>query len=139
MRSRSSTNQVWKRRLVRGVALFFVFFVFADIAFPQLCGENITRIPISARASAAEAQDRSDEAGRTAAAAAVGSEDTGRDGPTEPTPHDGDCLGGCAHVLASADPVKAAGLLINSPQTVSADAAVRSPLLRGPYHPPRLS
>ena len=130
------TRSARRSYLVRGVAVFFVLFVFFDLAFPQLCQEAADGIPSRIHAPAQAADGEPDASDR---AAAKDSGDTRPDRQPERESHEEDCLGCCAHVLMGDmfTPVAVA-------ETVSlpappVDAQVPTPSLRNPYHPPRIS
>ena len=126
-----STRSARRSYLVRGVAVFFVLFVFVDLAFPQLCGEAAEGIPSRIHAPAQVADGEPD--------ASKDSGDTRRDQQPEQEPHEEDCLGCCAHVLMGNmfTPVTVAeSVLLPAPPV---DIQVPTPSLTNPYHPPRIS
>ena len=125
-------NAAAKLRVVRGLAVLFLFFTLIDIASPPACCENAellsaardnysrlvavapnqdTSIPISSRSGTEQSPDRNccDE----------------------------DCCLFCAHML----PVNALGaelvLDLNPPSVVFNEAPIPSPSLDTTYHPPR--
>ena len=130
------THSARRSYLVRGVAVFFVLFVFFDLAFPQLCQEAadgaLSRIHAPAQAADLE-PDASDRD------AAKDSGDTRRDGQPEQAPHEEDCLGCCAHVLMGNmfTPVAVAESVLLPPPP--GDIQVPTPSLTNPYRPPRIS
>ena len=130
------TRSARRSYLVRGVAVFFVVFVFFDLAFPQLCKEAadgaLSRIQAPAQAAGQES-DASDRA------AAKDSGDTRRDGQPERAPHEEDCLGCCAHVLMGNMFTPAATAEAVSLPAPPVDAQVPTPSLTNPYRPPRIS
>lgn len=136
MRRGLYTRSARRSYLVRGVALFFVLFVFFDLAFPQLCKEaadgalSIIHAPAQASGQESDASDR---------AAAKDSGGTRRDRQPEGEPHEEDCLGCCAHVLMvnMFTPVTVTeSVLLPAPP---ADIQVPTPSLTNPYRPPRIS
>lgn len=130
-------SSVWKARLARGVALFFVLFVFFDIALPESCAESVAGRPVGSHAR--------EFTGRAGGAtdpnpANASSEDHRREQqPGDQPPHEGDCLGCCGHVLPGTEFHSHGAAEVASLPTPLWDAAVLTPSLRNPYHPPRLS
>ena len=137
MRRGLYTRSARRSHLVRGVAVFFVVFVFFDLAFPQLCKEAVASIP---RGLHATAQAAGREPGATDLADAVkGSEDSREGQQPEQAPHEEDCLGCCAHVLPGTEfPGLVVAEMVSLPAP-PADTLVPTPSLRNPYHPPRIS
>jgi hypothetical protein len=134
MMSGMSMSSVWKARLARGVALFFVLFVFFDIAFPESCAENTALMPAGshARASSGGADDASP-------ANAAPADHRREQQPGEQAPHEGDCLGCCGHVLPVTEFHNLGAAEIVSLPPPPAGVEVPTPSLRNPYHPPRIS
>lgn len=136
MRTDHYTHSAWRSRLVRGVAVFFVLFVFTDIAFPQLCREAVNGLPLAGHAAASTTDQEPDATQR---AAVNVSKDSRDDRQPDKAPHEEDCLGCCAHVLPAtefADVVTAELVSLPPPTEMG---RVPMPSLRSPYHPPRLS
>lgn len=129
-----STNSKWRRCLVRGVAIFFVLFAFADIFFPEYCRESVDRLPVGSSALlSAEGQALDLLATDTT------SDDSRREQPSDQVPHEGDCLGCCGHVLPNMDFVRVTIPEIKSPPIPLKSVPLLSPPLRGPFRPPRLA
>lgn len=137
MRKGLYTRSARRSYLVRGVAVFFVLFVFFDLAFPQLCQEAVDGITSRMHAPTQSAEQKPGAA--DLAAFVKGSRDTGREQQQERAPHEDDCLGCCSHVLMSdlVTPVAAAEVVLQS-SPPEADW-IPTPSLRSPYHPPRIS
>jgi hypothetical protein len=137
MRRGLDTRSARRGYLVRGVAVFFVLFVFVDLAFPQLCQEAADGIPgrIHATAQAAGREpDATDRAG------AVQNSEDSRDGQhPEQAPHEEDCFGCCGHVLPGTEFPGLKVVEIVSLPTPPVYTQVPTPSLRNPYHPPRIS
>lgn len=136
MRKGLATRSARKSYLVRGVALFFVLFVFFDLAFPQLCREAADGIlsEIQATAQAGDVAKGSSER-----AVVKDSGDMRHDGQPEQAPHDEDCLGCCAHVLLGDIVIPVAASEAASLPVPPKYLQVPTPSLRTPYHPPRIS
>lgn len=84
--------------LVRSVALFFVLFTFADIAYPEVfCPDEFGATPIARRTQAAREDGEQRAASRSAAVST--SDDTRHDSTPEQSNHEEDCFCCCAHVL----------------------------------------
>lgn len=134
MRLSLYTNSVWRRRLARGVAVFFVLFVIVDIAASQDCAESVARMPIGRPASVFADGKTLDVTHPSVAVVTRG--DSRQEQPTGEAPHDGDCLGCCAHVLPAGFH-KMIGPKASSLPTLTNNDSFTSPPLRGAYHPPR--
>lgn len=134
MMSGTSTSSVWKARLARAVALFFVLFVFFDIAFPESCAENAAIMPAGSHAWAA-----SGDAADTSPATGAPADQRQEQQPGEQAPHEGDCLGCCGHVLPATEFHSRGAAEVVSLPTPLWDDRVATPSLRNPYHPPRIS
>lgn len=123
---------------VRGVAVFFLIFAFADLAFPQIfCREELGGLPNARAASDAKSYDALRV--REESAAAAPTSDDGGSRPYEPSreaPQEEDCFCCCAHLLAGVNfrpNVPGALKLSFDPYPDS----VPTPPLRGTDHPPR--
>lgn len=136
MRKGLGTRSARKSYLVRGVALFFVVFVFFDLAFPEFCREAADGIPSRIQVTVRAADPIADSSDR---AAVKDSGNTHRDGQPEQAPHDEDCLGCCAHVLMGDIVTPVAATEAVSLLVPPKDIQVPTPSLRTPYHPPRIS
>lgn len=123
--------------LVRGVAVFFVLFAFADIVFPEYCREAVARTPIESRASVIVSS--SEEDGTQPITVTFFSSESRQDQPTESAPHEGDCLGCCAHVLPVTIFTKVSIPELKSPSIQIETSSLPTSPLRSPYHPPRLA
>ncbi len=132
--NRSEHEHKWRSRLARGVAVFFVLFVVLDIAAGEDCAEYLALMPASGRASVTA---DGIPVNATRAAAAVSSEESHRgQQPGSEAPHEGDCLGCCAHVLPSGL-ARMTSSEVGSPQTLLITHSFTSPPLVGAYHPPK--
>ena len=137
MRRGLYTRSARRSRLVRGVAVFFVVFVFVDLAFPQLCREAVGSPPVSVHAPVS-ADSRAPGSSERAAAVTDSEDSRGGQQPDQ-APHEEDCLGCCGHVLPGSDfPGFGAAEIVSLP-TPAADDGTPTPSLRNPYHPPRIS
>lgn len=139
MRSTSSMCPVWKRRLVRGIALFFVLFAFVDLAFPELCGEGVQRFAGETHALAPADGGAGDTIQLITAVNGVASNDSHRDQSPDQKPHAEDCFGCCGHVLPHLNLLKVSAPTSVPLQFTSARDDLPSPPLQSPYHPPRLA
>lgn len=137
MRFDLDTSSVWKRHLKFGVAIFFVLFVFIDIATPDLCGEAADLL--SARSYLSALTPKHGDDSTQLAVNITGSEDSRQNQPSDQAPHDADCLGCCAHVLPGTGFVNVIDSDLRPAQHPSANSSISSPPLRGPDRPPRLS
>lgn len=134
MRSGSLTSPKSRSYLARGVAIFFVLFVVFDIATPQLCAETFSLHSGGAQSFAGGISDGVTDL----PVADAGSNDSRQPEPSDPVPHEGDCLGCCPHVL-SATSLKVDVLEITSLQVQMTNDQVLTPPLQRLFHPPRLA
>ena len=125
-------NAASKPRLVRGLAVLFLFFTLIDIASPPACCENAellsaARDNYSRLVAEAPNQDTSIPI----------SSESGSEQSPDKNCCDEDCCLFCAHML----PVKALGtefvLNLNSSSLALNEALIPSPSLDATYHPPR--
>lgn len=136
MRRGSYTRSARRSYLVRGVAVFFVLFVFVDLAFPQLCQEAVDGITGRIHAPAQTAGQGPDASYRTAV---TDSEDSRERQQPEQAPHEEDCFGCCGHVLPGTEfPGLVVAEIVSLPAP-PVDTQVPTASLRNPYHPPRIS
>jgi len=139
MSSAQRINTIRKRHglLVRGVAIFFVLFAVADIVFPEYCRETAQKHSAESSASVLVSNGKNDGTQRITATSV--SNDSRQDQPTENAPHEGDCLGCCAHMLPGTSFAKVSTPeLKSSPISIEPSSLPTSPL-RSLFHPPRLA
>lgn len=136
MRRGLYTRSARRSYLVRGVAVFFVLFVFVDLAFPELCQEALEGVterihaPVQASGREPGASDR---------AAVKDSEDSREGQQPEQAPHEEDCFGCCGHVLPGTEfPGLVVAEIVSLPAPPM-NTQVPTASLRTPYHPPRIS
>ena len=128
-------NSKWSGYLVRAVAIFFLFFVVTDIISPQLCSEEAEGLLGASPTNVSAVRD----VGR-ATPSTAGHVDSDRpDQPFERAPHDGDCLGCCAHVLPGSVFVATAALESKSFAAPAKYSQPPSPSLPSTFRPPRLA
>ncbi len=134
MKSKLNRDLGRKGHLVRGVAIFFLLFTFADIAFPQVfCREGISAflserpVPVSATSDTAIAF----------VASMRRSDDSRPDTPSNQAPHEEDCFCCCCHVMTVTVVVNCQALIVKSaPFTRHQDRLPTAPL-QSPFRPPR--
>jgi hypothetical protein len=132
MKSGCDKNRIKRARVFRVLAIFFLVYTGLDITVPQLCSEEFSYQEI---VQVVAASDLSDQA-RTLPAI-----DAAKNSPGDPTPRehsqDEDCFCCCTHVLPGhvTAPVAIAELSPDIAALKKIDVA--SPVIRGPYHPPR--
>ena len=127
---RSHANSLRKRRL-RGMALFLLFFTVADISFLAPCSETNEILPAS---PLAVQQITTVVADHTEA---LGTKDSPSDQSREKGCCDEDCCFLCAHALSPTVVTEVAVVEMKSLSITPADRFVPEPPLRSPYHPPR--
>ena len=121
-----------RERLIRGVAVGFLLFTFADVAFPPPCagcneGRSVTRHAL-AQAVGADVSDHSK---------AFSTNDSESNQPHERGCCDEDCCFGCAHVLSS---VAVRAVPVFDMRSMFVDTVQQfmpEPPLRTTYRPPR--
>ena len=121
-----------KERLLRGMAVFFLLFTVADIAFPPACCET-SEIPSSAQRLSVQGIS----ADATEHIEAVGTSDSRSDESSESGCCDEDCCFLCAHVLSPIPMTQVAVLDVRSLSIMPAGQFTPEPPLRSTYHPPR--
>lgn len=123
-----------RERLLRGMALFFLLFTVADVAFPPPCSEtNEIEIPSAAQRLSVQGIS-ADVADHTEA---VGTSDSRSDQSPEKGCCDEECCFACAHVLSAIAVTEVAVLDMKSPSVMPEDEFMPEPPLRSTYHPPR--
>ncbi len=122
--------------LLRGLAIFFLIFTGVDLAFPQFCNEE-AGIPFVESRAEVRQTIRSSEASATATA--ITSPDTSSPEQQSPETHDEHCFCCCAHILPSPIILSVAVSDLSSPASTLEKASVKSPSLRGTFHPPRFA
>lgn len=134
MKSHWNISKMKKGRLVRAVALLFLFHTGVDILFPQLCSEEPVNIAIHQSSPASE------EAGidETSAlvAASLPAESDGQQ-PSDAPPRDEDCFCCCTHVMASPGFVNPENAELKLPSGSQQEISILSAPPNNPYHPPR--
>jgi hypothetical protein len=132
----SGINSIWKRRVVRVMAVFFLLYIAVDLATPQLCGEEAQRLALTGAASS-----RPVGIGDHAAPGLelIVSQDDSRPEPPPNQPHQEDCLGCCAHVLPGMVISYQIVIELKSPAAALGPLSLPSPPPGGTFHPPRFS
>lgn len=124
-------------RALRGVAIFFLLFAGADLAFPEVfcraeTGASQTNSP--ARVSVA------DDAISDSAHGALGrSDDSRHDGDSRQTQCDECCFCCCAHVLPGISCDGVPGVPVATTVIQPRSDKLPTPLLQNTYHPPRFA
>ena len=125
-------NAASKPRLVRGLAVLFLFFTLIDIASPPACCENAellsaARDNYSRLVAEAPNQDTSIPI----------SSESGSEQSPDKNCCDEDCCLFCAHMLPAKVLATEFALDLNSPSLTLNELLIPSPLLDATYHPPR--
>ena len=129
MTSNSTLKTVMTARVVRAIAILFLVYTGADLTLPEFCSEEMC-CPRFAEASLLTGI-------RSDAAFVTGTSEPRQDPPTERSHSDEDCFCCCAHVLPGRATVSVAVRELNPRFRPLKKIDVDSPLLQGPYHPPR--
>ena len=132
MRSVWNMNAASKPRLVRGLAILFLFFTLISIASPPACCENAELLSAARDNYSRLVAEAPNQDTRIPISSESGSEQS-----PDKNCCDEDCCLFCAHML----PVKALGtefvLNLNSSSLAFNEALIPSPSLDATYHPPR--
>ena len=136
MKSHWNISKMKKGRLVRAVALLFLFHTGVDLIFPQLCSEEPVNITINQ--SLPVSREASSDA--TSATVAVAMPYESEQEQREDTPPRGeDCFCCCTHVMASHGFVNPGNAELNLPTGSQQDISILSASPNNPYHPPRFA
>ncbi|MGH9906586.1 MAG: hypothetical protein ACRD8U_13505 [Pyrinomonadaceae bacterium] len=136
MKSRWNIGKLRKGRLVRAVALLFLFHTGVDLLFPQLCSEE----PVSGAIGQVLPVSKEATGDVTPSIVAVsvndGFEEKQRE---EQPPRDEDCFCCCTHVMASGGFVNAESVDLKQPTNSRQNISILSVPPDNPYHPPRFA
>lgn len=133
MKPSYNKHRITRARVFRVVAILFLVYTGLDMTVPQFCTEE-SDYPCFIQVT--EASDLSDQ---VKASCVVAAPKNSPGGPTsDEHSQDEDCFCCCTHVLPGhvTAPVAIAELSPDFAALKKIDVA--SPLIRGPYHPPRL-
>ncbi len=135
MKSDWNIGKLRKGRLVRAVALLFLFHTAVDLVFPQFCSEEPVNLAIN------HSSPVSKEASLHETPATVGASlpnDSDRQ-PSDTPPRDEDCFCCCTHVMASHGFVDPDNAELKLPTGAQPDISILSAPPNNPYHPPRIA
>lgn len=121
MRMRRSEKRIQWRGAIRVIAAMFLLFSLADLAFPQICGED--NEPLFPAQAAASAVVPGDDASKPQAA------------PTRAE----DCFCCCSHIVAEDSPSPLQSLTLASDPGRIIPPAVPTAPVRFLFRPPRLA
>ena len=133
MRSGWNISKLRKGRLVRAVALLFLFHTGVDLLFPQLCSEEPVNIAINQSSPVSKEAINDETSGLVAVSLP---NDSGENQPSDP-PRDEDCFCCCTHVMASPGFVNPGNAELKRPTSLQAEISILSAPPNNPYHPPR--
>ncbi|HXD29503.1 MAG TPA: hypothetical protein VN643_00200 [Pyrinomonadaceae bacterium] len=135
MKSGWHIGKLRQGRLVRVVALLFLFHAGVDLLFPQLCSEEPVNIAFQ-QSFPVCGETPNDE---TSVLVAVSlPTDSGEDRPTDPTREE-DCFCCCTHVMASPGFVNPNNAELKLPTHSQPNSSILSAPPNNPYHPPRFA
>jgi len=135
MKTRWSISTLKRGRLVKAVALLFLFHTGVDLLLPQLCSEEPVNLTATQTLIASS---------RTVSDKVVNSvnpsnpSDSQEDEPSE-TPQDEDCFCCCTHVMASQGFGNPASAELGLATNLRLDLSILSAPPNNPYHPPRFA
>jgi len=135
MRRRLHSGPLLGERFLRGMALFFLFFTFADIAFPPPCSEATECAAASSTASA----PRKNYDKTVNALALVANDDLCPSRSPDQQCGDEDCCFGCAHMLSISVITGAVVFDLRSQGAIPSALFVPAPPIRLTDHPPRFA
>jgi len=135
MRRSSHRCRLLNEGLLRGMALSFLLFTFANIVFPPPCSEASDCIATEMTLSVSLKED--DKPVRTQSY--LGDKDLGSDRSDHQHCSDEDCCFGCAHVLAIQTITVIAASDLRSSDEIPSNVFVPTPPLSLTDHPPRFA
>ena len=135
MKSHWNMSKMKKGRLVRAVALLFLFHTGVDLLFPQLCSEEPVNIAMNQSLPVFREASNDDPAKLVAVSLPS---DSDEDRPEQP-PRDEDCFCCCTHVMASRGFVNPETAELKLPTSSQPNVSVLSAPPNNPYHPPRFA
>jgi hypothetical protein len=134
MKPRRKRNSVIRGRIVRCVAIFFLFYTGFDIASPQFCNDELTGL--SAKSIATVAVAPFTETTRHIVTVSA-SDISRRDLPFNQESDDDDCFCCCTHVLPGMTFFNTSALDIKSLAVSLEQIFLPTPPLSSTFHPPR--
>lgn len=136
MKSDWNIGKLRKGRLVRAVALLFLFHTAVDLVFPQFCSEEPVNIAINQSLPVSKAATIDETDALVAASLPNDSDDRQ---PSDAPPRDEDCFCCCTHVMASHGFVNPENVELKLPAKAQPDISILSAPPNNPYHPPRFA
>lgn len=136
MKSGWDIGKLRKGRLVRAVALLFLFHTAVDLVFPQFCSEEPVNLAIN-QSSPVLKEASIDETSAPVAASLPNESDDQQ--PSDAPPRDEDCFCCCTHVMASYGLVNPQRVEVKLPTSSPRNLSILSAPLNNPYHPPRFA
>jgi hypothetical protein len=138
MKSDWNISKLRKGRLVRAVAVLFLFHAGVDLLFPELCSEEPVNFAMNQSLPVARETNK-DETSRLVAVTLLN--DSDEDLPDQPQqpPRDEDCFCCCTHVMASPGFVNPENAELKLAASSQPNISVLSVPLNNPYHPPRFA
>lgn len=131
----TSRNSVSRSRIIRGVAILFLLYTALDIAYPQLCSEELASLATAAHQTLKVNSHAASHAGFSVAA----NSGSHQNQPSKQESQEEDCFCCCAHVVAGMVFVPPIALLQNSDVSIRKLSATPQNEFERPYHPPRFS
>lgn len=127
----SSRNKRWlmSTRTVRAIAVLFLLYTGVEITVPQFCSEALGAVSIS--------EPTSDSTNVLVVSSTTHNSQEGL--PSEQPSSDEDCFCCCAHVVPGRALATVAVSELMPSFTVPRKTDLPSPVLQGPFHPPRLA
>ncbi len=136
MKSGWHIGKLRKGRLVRVIALLFLFHAGVDLLFPQLCSEERVNLAVNQSLPASK-ETINDETSAPVAVTLPGDSQEGQ--PPDQQPRGEDCFCCCTHVMASHGFVDLESAELKLPTSPPKDISILSAPPNNPYHPPRFA
>ncbi len=131
----TSRNRIIRSRVIRGIANLFLVYTALDIAYPQLCSEELASLGSAAHQTLRVNSDSPSQAGLLVSA----NSGSHQNQPSNQESQEEDCFCCCAHVVAGMVFVPPIALLQNSDVSIRKLSATPQNEFERPYHPPRFS
>jgi hypothetical protein len=130
-------SKISRMRIIRVVAIFFLFYTAADLLVPQVCTEDLGGLHSEALVSVSV-----DNVGNNARPTSVGTQQGNsqkEESKQQSTSYDEDCFCCCAHILPVSHFVpREGGELVEISPDSDPEGLPSSPLHKA-FHPPRLA
>ncbi|HYJ84868.1 MAG TPA: hypothetical protein VEW46_02270 [Pyrinomonadaceae bacterium] len=135
MKSGWNISRFGKGRLVRAIALLFLFHTGVDLLFPELCSEEPVTITVNQSLPGSNETVNDETSGLVAESLPTDSREDRRSDP----PRDEDCFCCCTHVVPSQAYSNPGDAELKLPNSMQQEISILSAPPNNPYHPPRFA